>query len=297
MIRRRTLLASLLTGISCLTLQAHAQEGEPTRVSDVIYAKHDGVALTMDVFKPAKPNGIGVIAVVSGGWVSNHNNINPELAKAFTRRGMTVFQVVHGTQPRFVISEIVQDIHRAVRFIRSHAADYSVDPNRLGITGGSAGGHLSLMIGAQAGIGKLNLQDSVDSAASAVQAVAVFFPPTDFMNYGKEGAKAIDFPLLRGFWPAFGVTDATPKAKLEEIGKSLSPVYAMTEKMPPTLIIHGDKDTLVPIQQAQVAMSKLESLKVPHELITAEGKGHGWPDMNKDVEKLADWFEKYLVKK
>lgn len=296
MIRRRTLLASLLLLVCGATMRAHAQD-EPTRISDVIYTKHDGVALTMDVFKPAKPNGIGVIAIVSGGWVSNHNNINPGLAKVFTQRGMTVFEVVHGTQPKFIISEIIQDIHRAVRFIRTHAKEYGVDPNRLGITGGSAGGHLSLMVAAQAGIGKLNSNDPVDKVSSEVQAVAVFFPPTDFMNYGKPGAKAIDFPLLRGFWPAFGVTDATSKEKLEEVGKSLSPLYVITEKMPPTLIIHGDADALVPIQQSELVMDKLKTLGVTHELIVAKGKGHGWNDINKDVESLAHWYEIHLPKK
>src|SRR2546430_605233 len=176
---------------------ARAQDDEPTRIQDVIYGKKLGVALTMDVFKPSKSNGIGVIWMVSGGWFSNHNSINPAIAKAFTKHGQTVFEVVHGSQPKFVLPEIVQDIHRAVRFIRVHASDYGVDPNRLGISGGSAGGHLSLMMGAFGGPGDSNAREPVDRASSAVQAVAVFFPPTDFLNYGKEGQLAIDEPMLK----------------------------------------------------------------------------------------------------
>ncbi len=301
MFRRKMPLLTLWTAVFCLGIQpaAHAQTADTTRISDVIYAKHGGVALTMDVFKPKKPNGIGVIWMVSGGWVSNHDSINADLAKVFTDRGQTVFQVVHGSQPKFTISEIVPDIHRAVRFIRTHAKDYKVDPNRLGISGGSAGGHLSLMIGAYGSPGKPDAKDEVDRASSEVEAVAVFFPPTDFMNYGKEGLQAISNPFLKGYWPAFGVTEQTPKDKLEEIGKSLSPIYGMTEKMPPTLIVHGDADMLVPIQQSQLAMAKLETLKVPHQLIVEPGKGHGWEPalMAKDLVKFADWFEKYLAKK
>lgn len=274
-----------------------AQPGEPTRVRDVIYNHKDGICETFDVFKPANPNGIGVIWMVSGGWVSNHNSINAGLAKMFTDRGQTVFQVVHGTQPKFIIPEIVKSIHRAVRYIRVHAKEFGVDPNRLGISGGSAGGHLSLMIGAYGGPGDANAKDEVDRASSAVQAVAIFFPPTDFLNYGKEGVKAMDIPALRLFAPAFGINDKTPTETLEKMSRDLSPYYGVTDKMPPTLIIHGDADTLVPIQQSERLMAKLEELKVPHKLEVKPGKSHGWAGMEKDASLLADWFDKYLGKK
>ena len=74
---------------------------EDHHLKDVVYGHKLGVALTMDVFKPGKPNGIGVLWMVSGGRVSNHESINPGLAKIFTDRGQTVFEVVHGSQPRF----------------------------------------------------------------------------------------------------------------------------------------------------------------------------------------------------
>ncbi len=224
-----------------------ARQGEPTRISDVIYGHKMGVALTMDVFKPAKPNGIGVLFMVSGGWVSSHEAINPGVAKFFTDRGQTVFEVVHGTQPKFTIPEIVQDIQRSVRFIRTHAAEYGVDPNRLGISGASSGGHLSLMAGALGTEGSPTAKDPVDRVSSRVQAVACFFPPTDFLNYGKTGANAVKIDTLRGFWTAFGVTDATPEADRERIARETSPIYSVTAKMPPTLIIHGDADMLVPL--------------------------------------------------
>src|SRR5262245_9692702 len=112
------------------------------RKKDVIYAKKMGYALTMDVATPAKPNGLGVVACVSGGWVSRHEGIDGMLnttTKPLLDRGYTVFAVVHGSQPKFTIPEVLDDMHRAVRFIRSHAAEFKIDPDRLGITGGSAG--------------------------------------------------------------------------------------------------------------------------------------------------------------
>src|SRR5689334_13297288 len=77
-----------------------AQEGS-TRIEDVIYARKYGTALTLDVFKPAKPSGIGVLWMQSGGWFSNHEGINPGVMKAFLDRGETVFAIVHGSQPKF----------------------------------------------------------------------------------------------------------------------------------------------------------------------------------------------------
>src|SRR5436305_10163340 len=89
-------LASLATA-----LLASAQQ----HLVDVVYGHKMGVALTMDVFEPAQPNGIAVIWIVSGGWFSNHDSINPGFAKAFNDRGMTVFEVVHGSQPKFQMPE------------------------------------------------------------------------------------------------------------------------------------------------------------------------------------------------
>ncbi|MCC6730272.1 MAG: alpha/beta hydrolase [Chthonomonadales bacterium] len=275
---------------------ASAQTAEPQRVRDVIYQHKVGVALTMDVFKPARPNGIGVIWMVSGGWVSNHNNLNPELAAAFTARGQTVFEVVHGSQPKFTLPEIVQDIHRAVRFIRTHAAEYGVDPDRLGICGGSAGGHLSLMMGAYGGPGSPQAADAVDRASSVVQAVACLFPPTDLLNYGKEGASAMEIVTLRPFWPAFGITSTTSAEERARLGRALSPIYGLTARTPPTLIIHGDADQLVPLQQSERLMARLAELKVPHRLEVRKDKAHGWAGMEQELPLMADWFERYLAR-
>ncbi len=293
--RSWSVFAALLFTLAGVSVQA--QNEEPTRVQDVVYGHKLGVALSMDVFKPAKPSGIGVIWMVSGGWVSNHNNIEPRQAKIFTSHGQTVFCVVHGSNPKFFLREIVEDIHRAVRFIRTHAAEYGVDPNRLGISGGSAGGHLSLMMAAYGNDGDPSAKDPVERASSKVQAVACFFPPTDFLNYAKEGQNAMMIPTLRGYWNVFEVTEKTSDEDRIRIAKTFSPIYGLNEKSPPTRIIHGDADPLVPIQQSQIVIAKLKSLNVPCDLIVKPGKGHGWLGIEKDGDKLAEWFDTYLGKK
>jgi acetyl esterase/lipase len=305
----RKLLQSPLLGCLIVLLAPVAVRAEDAssyvRTRDVIYGRKAGLALTMDVIAPReKANGLGVLFIVSGGWRSHPGYINPEMYAPFYRRGYTVFAVVHGTQPKFTVPEIVEDIHRAVRFIRYHAKDYHIDPDRLGITGGSAGGHLSLMIGTAGTAGDPKAKDPVDRVSSRVQAVACFFPPTDFLNYGKEGAvlgaknmdrrfkAAIDFQIFDTDERIF--KRVTDEKKEMDLLREISPITHISRDDPPTLIIHGDKDRLVPVQQSQRMVAKLKETGVPAELIVKKDCGHGWLTILKDTETLADWFDRYL---
>ncbi len=283
-----------ILALSLLVTTAFSQDF--VRKSDVVYLKQDGAAFTMDVFRPAKQNGIALIFMVSGGWVSSHDGINVDLAKQCTARGFTVFQVVHGAQPRYKVPEIVKQVQRAVRFVRSHAAEYGVNPNKLAVTGGSAGGHLSLMIGSLASAGNPGGPDPVERESAAVNSVGVFYPPTDFSNYGKEGFFAFDNPILMATYGRAFVDDpkAIAKDKMAEIGAKMSPVALMTKSMPPTFLVHGDADLLVPIQQSELAIKKMKELGVRCELVRVPGKGHGWEGIEVQVGLILDWFEKTL---
>jgi acetyl esterase/lipase len=307
----RTLKPLPLSAFLCIfAFCGTARAEEPatyTRTRDVIYGRKFGLAMTMDVFTPKeKANGAAVILVVSGGWFSNPDAIRPAFAEDCLSRGYTVFAVCHGSQPKFTLPEIIEDMHRSVRFIRCHAKDYKIDPDRIGIMGGSAGGHLALMMGTAGKDGNPDAKDPVDRASSKVQAVACFFPPTDFLNYGAEGKEMID----RAFQPPYtAATDyheydpkkalyvpVTDKDKLREISKNVSPVSFVTKDSAPTLLIHGDKDKLVPIQQSEEMLAKLKEAKVPAELIVKKDAVHGWPTILEDVKSFGDWFDKYLAK-
>ena len=302
---------SRLLFITCFlvfsTAALQAQAPEVAVKEDVIYGRKYGLAMTMDVFTPGgKKNGAGIIMVVSGGWYSAKEAINRGFFNEMLKRGYVVFAVVHGSQPKFTIPEVLEDMNRATRFIRYHAKEYGVDPDRIGITGGSAGGHLSLMQGCAFQPGNDKAKDPVDRVSSKVAAVGCFFPPTDFLNYGKEGELALGTGTLKDFWAPFdfhtfdgkrGFTPITDIEKRKELGKKISPVYYVTKDSAPTLIIHGDADKLVPIQQAELIIAKLKENNVPCELVTKPGKQHGWAGMEKDIVTIADWFDKYLAKK
>ncbi|HKI37554.1 MAG TPA: alpha/beta hydrolase [Gemmataceae bacterium] len=278
---------------------------------EVIYHRKFGTALTMDVFTPKKDaNGAGVIFVVSGGWYSDHGYITgniPTFIQPLLDKGYTVFAVVHGSNPKYAMPEILDDLHRSVRFIRHNAKEYGIEPGRLGIIGGSAGGHLSLMQGCAGKDGNPKATDPIDRESSRVQAVVSFYPPTDFLNWGENGKVmlgthpivpvkgAFDFhrldPKTNSFEP---ITDEKQR---EEIGKKISPINHVAKDNPPTLIVHGDKDPLVPLQQAETMAAKLKEAGVPSELIVKKGGGHDGVLVKEHMPKALEWFDKYLAKK
>lgn len=297
--------------LALLLAPSLAWAGEATdfeRTPDVVYGRKYGTALTLDVFAPkGEPNGAAVVFVVSGGWFSAYEMINPQLLSPFLKRGYMVFAVVHGSQPKFTIPEIIEDLHRAMRFIRHNAARFRIDPDRIGITGGSAGGHLSLMMGLGGGPGAANAKDPIDRVSSKPQAVACFFPPTDFLNYGEPGRDV--FKALQGelskFRAPFDFRELdknsgrlvfiSARDRRKQIAKEISPITHVTPDDPPTLIIHGDADKLVPIQQAEVLGEKLRDAGVPFKLVVREGQGHGWAKWEADLEIMADWFDAHFV--
>lgn len=302
-------LAALLLALA-VAAPVFAQAPKYDRKEDVIYGRKFGTALTLDVFTPKdkeKANGAGVIFCVSGGWFSSHDNVNVGFLTEFLNRGYVCFAVVHGSQPKFTIPEVLEDMHRATRFIRHHAKEYGVDPERLGICGGSAGGHLSLMQGNAPKDGDPKAKDPVDRESSKVAAVGCFFPPTDFLNYGKDGEVALGRGTLKNFKAPFDFTEMDKKTnsfnlildetRREEVGRKISPVYHVSKSSAPALIIHGDKDTLVPLQQAERIKKRYEEEKVPFELVVKKDGAHGWAGMEKDLVTIADWFDKYTGKK
>ena len=293
-----------------LDAAAFADPRPYTRRHDVIYGHKSGVALTMDVFTPRKEaNGAAVVAIVSGGWFSDQATIESPVFSYIidesVKRGYTVFAVCHGSQPLFTVPEAIADVNRAVRYLRYHAREFGIDPERIGVTGGSAGGHLSLMLGVAGDRGNPRSTDAVERTPSRVQAVACFFPPTDFVNYGEKGKLAFtEDGVLANFRTAIDVRQIdkrtkrlehiSDKEKLEVLYRRVSPLSHVSCSAAPTLIIHGDADKLVPIQQAEVMVEKLKEEGVPAELVVKKGKAHGWSGMDKDMVTILDWFDKYL---
>lgn len=269
---------------------------EVTRDQDVIYHKTEGVALTLDVFTPEKPNGIGIVKIVSGGWKSSHQKIKDDFSKPYTDHGYTIFAVVHGSQPRYKVRDIMGFMHRAIRFIRTNADRWAIDPENIGVTGASAGGHLSLILATTGGEGQKKGKDSVERASSAVQAVAVFYPPTDYRNWAEPGDMAVGVGKQEKWQPAFGPESETEEGR-EALGRAMSSIYHVSEKTPPVFIIHGDADPVVPLFQSESFQKIAHEKGATTEIMIKEGGAHGWPDRIDDEIHFVKWFDKYLLGK
>ncbi len=275
--------------------EAVVSDASPRQVqidADVVYGHKFGMALTFDVYQPAEPNGAGVIIVNSwGGTFHTEEDGQYRLlddsefsvfqfsAQLLVENGFTVFNLRHGTSRKFVLPEIVADVRRGVRVIRDVAPDYGVNPERLGLWGASAGGHLSLLLGASPEIGP---QDAVDGNApieARVAAVVAYYPPSDLEAWRVEVARS------------FAQMDYPP-----ERDRELSPVHYATADDPPTLIIHGDQDRLVLLSHGQLMYDALLEAGATSELIVVEGAGHGFEgeDIDLALAQSLSWFQRYL---
>jgi len=284
----RSRLAALLLGgallTSCSTAETSSSSSTTRFTSDVVYGHKDGMALTYDVVRPAvTANGAGVLYMVSGGWVSRWSPPE-ELAErptivALLERGFTIFVVRHGSSPRFKVPEAVADVQTAVAHVRAHAADFGVDPERLGITGSSAGGHLSLAVGLRAE-GPDGLAEATPSdRPNQVAAIVAYFPPVDVRQWvgPSERFPALDF-------------DAALAAEA-------SPILFVSSDDPPTLLLHGDADRLVPLSHSERMDAALDDAGVENDFIVFPGAGHGFrgEDAERGVALTVDWFERHLL--
>ncbi len=256
---------------------------------DVVYGHKSGLAMTFDVFKPTEgANGAGILFMVSGGWYSSW--IPPEQAqdmfKPLTDKGFTVFAVRHGSSPKFSIPEVLGDVRRSVRFIRFSADRFGIDPSRLGVYGFSAGGHLSLMLGTASDEGDPNAKDPIEKVSDRVSAVVAFVAPTDLRIMVK------DAPDRLAAYARFPALDLDMNS-----AETDSPLLHVTPDDPPTLLIAGDQDDLVPIQHSRNIQAAFEKAKVPSRLIEVAGAGHGFAgeDARKSTEQMVQWFASHLT--
>ena len=272
-------------------------------IEDVVYGHKDGLALTMDVIDPAVDrNGIGLVLVSSGSWISKKSDNLEEEEKrrkydhwiqGLLKGGFTVFVVRHGSSPKYTVPEMTPDILRSIRFIRANAEKFRVQPANLGITSGSSGGHLSLMAATQGDDGSPQAKDPIDRISSRTQAVVAWFSPTDMVNWQVPKGFAI-LAIARPdlFDRIFGeVKD------LESQLKGISPINYVGKDSPPLLLIHGDADKTVPLQQSTIMKTKYEELGLAVKLVVQPGGGHSsWPGIMDQYPIVWDWFQTHLKK-
>lgn len=289
------ILASLSVGL--FVPSAAAEEAPYVQHENIVYREVHGVGLLMDVFVPkSEKNGLGIVDVISGAWHSDRGKIRDH-ARAQTfdilcRKGYTVFAIRPGSITKFSAGEMLDNLNLGIRWVKEHSSDYGIDPDRLGLMGASAGGHLACLAAVTA-----NRESNEKNGDTRVKAVAVFFPPTDFLNFD---GKAVDArgddrmgPLLRRLAFPQGLSNMTD-AEVAEAVTQICPARLVTAQAPPFLLIHGDADPVVPLQQSELMLAALKQAGVPAELIVKEGGGHPWLSLHEEVRVLVDWFDKQL---
>jgi acetyl esterase/lipase len=294
----------LLIVLSVLCVSDRPFAAEPSVEANVVFGTYSGLALLMDVYKPAAQNGLGIVIVNGSGWYRDLGYDAPVLKQSPEFRaarekllgaGYTVFVVTHRASPRFHIPEIVQDVQRATRFIRANAARYGIRADRIGALGGSSGGHLVSMLGTLDGKGDPAAVDPVDRESAKVQCVVAFYPATDLAKIDTPGGQvAVSLAIGMRAPASFAGASSTAVRQFQE----LSPVTHVTADDPPFLLVHGDADKTVPFQQSETMEAALRKAGVSVKLVRVPGGEHGtgstgWNTIDWSTPAL-DWFETHL---
>ena len=257
---------------------------------DVVYAEAYGAGLVMDIFVPTGPkNGRGIIDVISGAWSSNRAKIQDhKLGQTYNilcMKGYTVFAIRPGSASKFGAFEMVDHLHQGIRWVKARAKEFEIDPDQIGMTGASAGGHLALLTA-------LNAGDD-----TRVQALGIFFPPADFLNWENktvaEGAEDRISKVLRRLAVPFGEPMPPDEEMLKRVER-ISPARNVTSDAPPLLLFHGDSDKLVPLQQSHLLVEAFKKANVPVTLHVKKGGGHPWLTIFQEVAVMALWFDEQL---
>ncbi len=307
LIRRETqaMQSQLLKCALAATLALPALPAEPGVERNVIYGMYSGLALLMDIHHPANPNGIGLVHVSGSGWSAPLSLDARPLKQAghvaieavpLVERGYTVFTVNHRATPRFRFPDPVEDVQRAVRFVRFHAERYGIDPERIGAIGGSSGGHLVSMLGVLDGDGDSDAESEIDRVSAKVQCVVARATPSDFTTGPAASGAGSQFLGTR-MRP--GADPGSPEMR---IARAASPITHVSSDDPPVLLIHGDRDDVVPYELSERFKAALVQAGVEAKLIRVRGARHGpgFPGAEQppDVGGWAGaWFDTQLLGK
>lgn len=276
---------------------ANADVSKPfTRDVNVVYDEVHGTGLLADIFVPTgKRNGLGIVDIVCGAWHSDRGKLNDheraQVFDIFTKHGYVVFGMRPGSVSKYDGGELLAHAKTAIQWVKLHAEEYGVDPDRLGLMGASAGGHLALLASVTPLDAKQDSKKELERVDSRVKAVSVFFPPTDLTDW--DGKKP-DYTRVGELLFTGGV-GSRPQEEIDARAKELSPRHRIGGgNLPPYFLIHGDADPMVPLQQSQIFVDAVKAAGGSAELLVKPGGAHPWPTIPEEVEKMAGWFDKTL---
>ncbi|MCY2991758.1 MAG: alpha/beta hydrolase [Planctomycetota bacterium] len=297
----RSLVALLACGLLLLSYngQCAAAGNDKVAIEDnITYGKAGDTELKLDL---ARPQGDGpfpaIVFIHGGGWSGgNRQGYRGQIQEAAKRGYVAVtisYRLMQFDQAKKetttatpIFPAQIHDAKAAIRWLRANAQKYHVNPERIGVTGGSAGGHLSLLVGLTDPASNLEGDSGNPEQSSRVQAVVNVFGPTEMVGCYEKRSVAWIFRLFMG---------GTPSEAAERY-KAASPVTYVSKDDPPILTLHGDKDALVPVEQAKLLDEKMKAAGASHALMIFQGQGHGFGGEHDKKAWEATWefFDRHL---
>jgi acetyl esterase/lipase len=267
-----------------------AEPPKTTSEQDIVYTKAGSEDLKLDLARPAAGDGPfpAVVVIHGGAWrQGNKADMRPILPQ-FAQRGYVAISPQYRFCPKDAFPAQVYDVKAAVRWLKSNAKKFKVDPDRLGAIGFSAGGHLALMLGLTGPADGMEGEVSAGAPDSRVKAVVNYFGPTDLA--------ASDIPDICKPWVK-DLLGGTPKEKPETAAKA-SPLTFVSKDDAPVLTFHGTKDPLVPFNQAVKLADAMSSAGVQGRVELMVGAQHGWGgrEMERTIGETFSFFDHYLKK-
>jgi len=261
---------------------------------DVAYCSNNAMEV-LDFYYPSAESASAdetfpvVVYVHGGGWTSGDKNSLPEYREALTKKGIAVAALNYRLAPDSQFPAAIEDLKCAVRYLRSNAAQYNIDSDRIGGYGGSAGAHLVSLLGTADDSAGWDDDMDYPGVSSRLAAVVDMYGPADLSTEFKGNSTE----LLQS---AFGKTFSE--------AASVSPIHYVTSDDPPFLVMHGEEDPLVPISQSEVFVEKLKEEGVPVTFVRVEGASHTFapirkggsisPSAQEIVEIMSDWLVEQL---
>ncbi len=267
---------TLAFGVVAVLAAGKTRAGEGIVVEkNLTYGKVGGVELKLDLARPKEGSGPfpAIVCIHGGAWAGGKRSDHRSQIEKAARKGYVAVAIDYRLtefDPKTNVGKVpfpaqLHDCKCAVRWLRSVADRYHVDPDRIGVTGGSAGGHLALLVGFVDEKASLEGNGGHSNQSSRVQAVVNYCGPTDLTREYHE-VKAVQ-PFLQA------LCGGTPESAAEAY-RAASPITYISKEAPPVLTLHGDKDDLVPVSQAKLLDDTMKAAGLKHELLILEGQGH-----------------------
>jgi acetyl esterase/lipase len=260
-----------------------------TFTRDIEYSNPDEQHLKLNLARPKEAKGAmpAVLCIHGGGFRAGSREGYNGLCIKLAQHGFVAATTSYRLAPKYQFPAAVHDVKAAVRWLRANAATYQIDPARIGVTGGSAGGHLAQLLGVTAGVKEFEGEGGNAGQSSSVVCVVNEYGPSDFTkSYGKSVDAAEVLPLFLG-----GNLETARQRHIQA-----SPLNWVTPDAAPTLILHGTEDKYVAYEQGVWMRDRLQACGVEVELVTFEGAGHGFKgaDAERAERAMMGFFEKRL---